>query len=77
MTDIILLSGSPSEESRTEAVLRYVGSLLEKEGIQISYLSVRDVNAEDIVQGRFDSPEIQEIGRRIAKAQAVDRKSVV
>lgn len=71
MTDIILLSGSPSEESRTEAVLRYVGSLLEKEGIQISYLSVRDVNAEDIVQGRFDSPEIQEIGRRIAKAQAV------
>lgn len=71
MSEIILISGSPSEESRTETVLRYVASLLKEEGIAISHLSVRDVNAEDIIKGRFDSPEIQEVSKRIANAQGV------
>ncbi|AQQ54463.1 NADPH-dependent FMN reductase [Planococcus lenghuensis] len=71
MSEIVILSGSPSESSRSETVLHYLGSLLQQEGFSVTHLSVRDVPQEDLFTGRFDSPAIAEISTLIHDASGV------
>ncbi|WP_047154617.1 NADPH-dependent FMN reductase [Aneurinibacillus tyrosinisolvens] len=71
MSDIILLSGSPSLASRSTAVLTYIEELISREEISASSLSLRDLPAEELLYGYYDSPAIQEAAERITKAKAV------
>ncbi|RNF40181.1 NADPH-dependent FMN reductase [Planococcus salinus] len=71
MSEIVILSGSPSETSRSELVLKYLGTLLKKEGFSVTHLSVRDVRQEDLFLGKFDSPAIGEISALIHGAKGV------
>ena len=71
MPKIVIISGSPSEHSRSEQVLTYIGRLLEQENYSVTHISVKDVPAEDLVKGNFNSPAISKITARIEAADGV------
>lgn len=71
MSKIIILSGSPSAFSRSEQVLKYLGSLLEQKGFSITHISVKDVPYEDLFSGNFNSPAVKNIAALIQDADGV------
>ncbi|MFD1708825.1 NADPH-dependent FMN reductase [Siminovitchia sediminis] len=71
MSEIVILSGSPSEHSRSEKILKYLGSLLEQKQFTVTHLSVRDVPPTDLFEAKFDSPAIQRISSLIENARGV------
>nr|WP_085994488.1 NADPH-dependent FMN reductase [Oceanobacillus senegalensis] len=71
MSDIVILSGSPSENSRTQSVLNFMGALLEKENYNVTYLSVRDVPSEDLMFGNFNGIEVTQISSQLKNAKGV------
>jgi len=71
MSEIIILSGSPSENSRTDLVLQYAGKKLKQEGFTVKQVSVRDIPYEDIFNLRFDSPALVELTHLIQGADGV------
>ncbi|UFU00780.1 NADPH-dependent FMN reductase [Radiobacillus kanasensis] len=71
MSDIVVLSGSPSERSRSDLVLRHLGTLLEKEKLKVTHISIRDVPQEVLFYGKYDSQAIQEITSLIQNAKGV------
>lgn len=71
MNNIVILSGSPSENSRTGHVLEYIGRLLEARSCSVTHLSVRDVPHEDLFLGRFYSRPVKSIVEHIENAHGV------
>ena len=71
MSQIVLISGSPSEESSSDKVLDYVGSLIEKQGNQIDKITVTDLPAEDLILGRYDGEAIQAVTKKIQSADGI------
>src|SRR5690625_4253099 len=71
MSEIVILSGSPSEESRSELILLYLGSLLKKKGYLVTHISVRDVPQEDLFSGNYESESIQKITTLIEESQGL------
>lgn len=71
MSDIVIISGSPSGHSGTQSVLTYLGTLLEREGLRVKHISVRDVSSDVLMEGKFDSPEVQHIAEILRDAKGV------
>ncbi|WP_226037539.1 NADPH-dependent FMN reductase [Aquibacillus saliphilus] len=71
MSEIVILSGSPSEFSRSDLVLNYLGSILKDEGFSVTHLSIRNVPQEALFYGQFDNPEVKEIASLIHGAKGV------
>ncbi len=71
MSEIVILSGSPSESSRTDLVLQYVGKKLKQEGFSVTHVSVRDIPFEDVFNLRFDSPALKELTLLLQGADGV------
>lgn len=71
MPNVVILSGSPSETSRTDFVLKFIQSLLEKENITVTYVSVLDIPSEDLLYARYNSAEIKTIAKSIEEADGV------
>src|SRR5690625_284475 len=71
MSEIVIISGSPSEFSRSEQVLKYLGELLRGERFSVTHISVRDVPQSDLFTGKYDSPAVKEIVTLIQDAQGV------
>src|SRR5699024_11072459 len=61
MTDIILLSGSPSISSRTDLALQSIGRSLKANGFDIKHISIQDIPAEVLIEARYDHPQIKEL----------------
>ncbi|SNZ09367.1 FMN reductase [Terribacillus aidingensis] len=71
MTDIIILSGSPSRKSRSLLAAAYAGELAEQQGYTAEVISITDFKPEDLVYARFDSPAIVEAGKAIENAKGL------
>ncbi len=71
MTHILAIAGSPSHPSRTYSIVEYVGNLLKQEGFDLDIISVRDLPAEDLIYGRYDSPALEQPKALLAKADGV------
>lgn len=71
MSQIVIVSGSPSALSRSERILYYLGDLAEEEGYSVKHISVKDIEAEDLLFANFNSPKIKEIAKTIGKADGV------
>lgn len=71
MSEIVILSGSPSEYSRSDQVLKYLGTLLKQEHFSVTNISVKDVPHEDLFLGKYDSPAIRDIATLIQNAKGV------
>jgi len=71
MSDILLISGSPSAQSRSGALLQYAVERLNVEGFSSDLVSVRDYPAEDLILGKYDSPSFVETKRLVAEARGL------
>lgn len=71
MTHIAIISGSPFAESRTDCVLRYLRRELDARGCTVTYISVRDVPPQDLLECKFDSPAIQHAAESLRAADGV------
>ncbi|RDW15554.1 NADPH-dependent FMN reductase [Oceanobacillus chungangensis] len=71
MSDIVIISGSPSELSRSEQVLKYLGTLLEETDFTVTHFSVKDVPYQDLFTGNFNSPAVKQIATTILDAKGV------
>lgn len=71
MTAIVVVSGSPSESSRTLLLSRDVGARLRAEGFDVDFVNVRDLPAEDLMLAHPEAPGIKEAIALIAASQAL------
>ncbi|WP_042352406.1 NADPH-dependent FMN reductase [Bacillus massiliigorillae] len=71
MSDIVIISGTTSYESRTNAVLNYLGEQVKQEELSVSEISVLDINPTVLIQGKYDDPSIVKIIDTIQKAKGV------
>ena len=71
MSDIVLLSGSPSPSSRSAALLKELGERFSAFGLQSTFVAVRDFPPEDLIWAKYDSPALKPSIELIARARAV------
>ena len=71
MANILAIAGSPSHPSRTYSLVEYATKLLQQQGYNIDIISVRDFPAEDLVFGRYDSPNLEQPKALLEKASGV------
>lgn len=71
LSQITIISGSPSALSRTDRVLHYLGNLAEQAGYTTKFISVKDIDAHDLLFANFNIPKIKEITHVIEEADGV------
>jgi FMN reductase len=71
MSLVVTISGSPSAESRTQALASQVGAAIAARGFEVEAINVRDLPAEDLLHARADSPALQRALGLVARARGV------
>ena len=71
MSNILAVSGSPSLNSRTAALVRHVGGRLEEDGHEVRHLAVRDLPAEPLLTANTAHPAIRRAVESVEWADAV------
>jgi FMN reductase len=71
VANILLINGSPSAPSRSQGLLDYAIALLAEQGVHTDLISVRDLPAEDLVFGKYNSPSLEQPKALLEQAQAV------
>jgi FMN reductase len=68
---VLLIAGSPSERSRSAALLDAVAKRLQFRGVQVERLHIRDLSAQALILADFGHPTISHALGRVAKADVV------
>jgi FMN reductase len=68
---VLLISGSPSERSRSAALLDAVAQRLVFRGVQVQRLHIRDLSPQALILGDFGHPSISQAVGQVAQAQVV------
>lgn len=68
---VLLIAGSPSEHSRTAAVLEAVGQRLETRGALVNRLRVRDLSPQALLLADFGHRSISQAIGEVAQAQVI------
>ena len=68
---VLLIAGSPSERSRTGALLEGAGTRLENRGVQVDRLKVRNLSPQALLLADFGHPSIIEAQKRVADASVL------
>lgn len=68
---VISLAGSPSPHSRSAALMAEAHARLRERGITVRAYGVHDFPAEDLLQGRFDSPAVLALVDELGRADGV------
>ncbi|MDZ8055439.1 MAG: NADPH-dependent FMN reductase [Aulosira sp. ZfuVER01] len=72
MTQILAIAGSPTHPSRTYALVEYAAQLLsQQKDLSTNIISVRDIPAEVLAYGRYDSPALEQPKALLEKASGV------
>jgi FMN reductase len=71
MSKILTIAGSPSDTSRSSAVLKLCSSFLEEHSINVTSLSVRDIPPEDLVYANFESQALKKAKDLIEQADGI------
>lgn len=71
MTYIVTIGGSPSHPSRTAALLTYAQDVLTAQSVRVDHIAVRDLDAEALIQGRYDSEALKPAFAQVAAADAL------
>ncbi|MFL6558735.1 MAG: NADPH-dependent FMN reductase [Bacillus sp. (in: firmicutes)] len=71
MSNIVIISGSPSTLSRSSAIGTFLQDNLVTEGNQVSTITVRNLPPEDLIYAQFNSPAIQQAKTLVEQAAAV------
>jgi FMN reductase len=68
---VLLIAGSPSERSRSAALLDAVAQRLEFRGALVERLQIRDLSPQALILADFGNPTISHAIGRVAKASVV------
>lgn len=68
---VLLIAGSPSQTSRSAALLESVGKRLAKHQVEVKQLQIRDLDAQALVHADFAHPSIVRAVQQVAEAQVV------
>jgi len=68
---VLLIAGSPSERSRTAALLEGAGARLEARGVAVDRLKVRNLSPQALLLADFGHPSIIEAQKRVADASVL------
>jgi FMN reductase len=68
---VLLIAGSPSERSRSAALLDAVAQRLQFRGVQVERLHIRDLSAQALILADFGHPTISHALGRVAQANVV------
>lgn len=68
---VVTLSGSPSSNSRSAALVARARHWLERHGVEVTGFAVRDFPAEDLLHARFDSPRVQHLIEQVGQADGL------
>ena len=71
MSKILLINGSPTEQSRSGALLNYAAPILNIAGIETKLITLRDFPAEDLIFARYNSASFTEWQRDVLEADAL------
>jgi FMN reductase len=71
MSSVLLLIGSPSRISRSSALAKAIGQQLTERGVDVSFASLRDIPAEDLIAGRWDGEPAKAFAARLAQVDAL------
>lgn len=71
VSEVVIISGSPSKNSGSDQVLKYLGRLIEEAGLKTRYISVKDVSCEVLFNAKYNSPEIEDISKAIQNAAGI------
>ncbi len=71
MAKVVVITGSPSRNSRLFGIVDYAIQALEQKGFEVTSVHATDLPAEDLLFARFDSPAIQQAVQEISTADAV------
>jgi len=71
MTNMVIISGSPAEVSRTSAIASFLNDVIAEDGHQVNKLSVRDLPPEALIYAQFNHPAIKEAQRLVEQADAL------
>ncbi|MDR7307074.1 NADPH-dependent FMN reductase [Rhodoferax saidenbachensis] len=68
---VLLIAGSPSERSRTAALLEAAGQRLEARGVLVDRLRVRDLSPQALLLADFGHPSISQATGQVAEADVI------
>jgi FMN reductase len=68
---VLLIAGSPSERSRTAALLEAVGQRLETQGALVDRLRVRDLSPQALLLADFGHRSISQATGQVAQAEVI------
>ncbi|WP_233237195.1 NADPH-dependent FMN reductase [Bordetella sp. LUAb4] len=68
---VLALAGSPSLSSRSSALLHRAAALLGERGLAVSTLGLRDLPAEDLIEGNYAGPAAAALRARVHAASAL------
>lgn len=68
---VLLIAGSPSERSRSAALLNRVGQQLTRRGVQVESLLIRDLSPQALLLADFNHPSVVAATRQVESAQAI------
>ncbi|MGS5019758.1 NADPH-dependent FMN reductase [Paenibacillus sp. JJ1683] len=71
MSKVVILSGSPSTQSRLYGLIHYATKQLREAGAEVTLLNVVDLPAEDLIKANFNSPDVTASLALLADADAV------
>ena len=71
MANILIISGSPTEVSRTSALATYLLPFIKNHGHSVNKITIRDLPPEALIYAQFKSPEILNALSLIEKADAL------
>lgn len=68
---VLLIAGSPSDRSRTAALLEAAGQRLEARGVLVDRLRVRDLSPQALLLADFGHPSVSQATGQVAAADVV------
>lgn len=68
---VLLIAGSPSERSRTAALLKATGQRLEFRGAQTTTLHVRNLNPQALLLADFEHISVKKASAKVASADII------
>lgn len=68
---VLLIAGSPSERSRSAALLNRVGQQLTRRGAQVESLLIRDLSPQALLLADFNHPSVVAATQQVERAQAI------
>ena len=71
MGKIVILSGSPSKQSRLLHLIGYSKESLERHGADVEVLHIGDLPSEDLISANFDGKRIRSAVQKVVSADAL------